>query len=68
VDGEEFTNKIQSIQGEAGKPEKQSSIRPDVPDSQGFQAFSRRESQRFSSSAQGPVNHVSQAPVNHADE
>ena len=37
----------------------------DVPDSQGFQAFSCIESQRFSIPPKGVVNHAGQALVNH---
>jgi hypothetical protein len=51
-----------------GSFENTSADRSDVPDSQGFQAFSRGKSQTFSRSPQGPVNHVSQGLVNHAGE
>jgi hypothetical protein len=39
---------------------------PDVPDSQGFQAFCGAKCQTFSAFPQGLVNHVSQGLVNHA--
>jgi hypothetical protein len=39
---------------------------PDVPDSQGFQAFCDAKSQTISALPQGLVNHVSQGLVNHA--
>ncbi|MFZ0767378.1 MAG: hypothetical protein WAN01_26190, partial [Bradyrhizobium sp.] len=39
----------------------------DVPDSRGFQAFSRRKNRRISRILQGLVNHAGQGVVNHAD-
>jgi hypothetical protein len=41
---------------------------PDVPNFQGFQAFSGCKTIHFSGAMQGLVNHAGQALVNHADE
>jgi hypothetical protein len=58
-DGEEITNKFLTLECKSADPS-------DVLDSRGLQAFSCAGKERISITAQGLVNHVSQALVNHA--
>jgi hypothetical protein len=67
ADGEDITNKIPRIQGGLKGLGGKSASSPDVPESQGFQAFVGSENQRIEASAQGLVNHAGQGLVNHAD-